>query len=308
MLDRACADVGDSVAVTADGLPPGAAVRLRWLLADGSGRLDADDGALRADADGRLAAIVEVRPLVAASADAGAARPVATRLEATITVPAGPLTPSASLRITLSKMVLTILMALMATTFGALLAMPLSFLAARNIMGSGGIGRTAYGATRFFLSAVRAIEPALLVQVFAAWVGVGKPFPGVLALIGVTLANLGKLFSEALEDIDAGPLEAMRAAGANRLQVLRYGVVPQVVPAWLAFGFYHWDINVRLSTIVGLVGGGGIGYYLSQWMNTTQWRKASVALLGIVVVVTTMDTLSARLRERLVQGDSTRRE
>ncbi|MEO8082509.1 MAG: phosphonate ABC transporter, permease protein PhnE [Ardenticatenales bacterium] len=303
-LDRACADAGDSIAVTAVGLPPRAAVRLRWLLADGSGRLDADDGSLVADDQGRLSARVDVRPLVATTGAAAVGTP--TRIEATITVPAGPLRLSEPLRITLSKMVLTILMALIATTVGALLAMPLSFLAARNIMGRGGLGRAVYGATRFFLSAVRAIEPALLVQVFAAWVGVGKPFPGVLALIGVTLANLGKLFSEALEDIDAGPLEAMRAAGANRLQVLRYGVVPQVVPAWLAFGFYHWDINVRLSTIVGLVGGGGIGYFLSQWMNTTQWRKASVALLGIVLVVTAMDAVSARLRERLVQGNSGR--
>lgn len=301
-LDRACAAVGERVGVTLADVPAGATVRLHWRLADG-GRLDAG-AALGPGAAGARAGTVDVRPLVAERAAVAPEAP--TVLEATVTVPQGPWRISEPLRITLDKMVLTILMALMATTIGAVLAMPVAFLAARNVMGGSSAGRSAYGAARLVLSALRAIEPALLVQVFAAWVGVGKPFPGVLALIGVTLANLGKLFSEAIEDIDPGPLEALRAAGANRLQVLRYGVVPQVVPAWLAFGFYHWDINVRLSTIVGLVGGGGIGYHLSQWMNTTQWRKASVALLGIVVVVTAMDAMSARLRERLVRGASRR--
>lgn len=298
-LDRGCADAGDDVAVTLRDVPSDATVRLHWRYADGSGRLDAGP-ALAPGVGPDRRGVATVRPLVVERAAAAPGAP--TVLEATVTVPAGPWRPSEPLRITLDKMMLTILMALMATTLGALLAMPIAFLAARNVMGGSAAGRAAYGATRFGLSALRAIEPALLVQVFAAWVGVGKPFPGVLALVGVTLANLGKLFSEAIEDIDPGPLEALRAAGANRLQVLRYGVVPQVVPSWLAFGFYHWDINVRLSTIVGLVGGGGIGYYLSQWMNTTQWRKASVALLGIVVVVTAMDAMSARLRERLVHG------
>ncbi|MBK6768277.1 MAG: phosphonate ABC transporter, permease protein PhnE [Ardenticatenales bacterium] len=303
-LDRGCANAGDGVGVFLVGLPPGAAVRLRWRFADGSGRLDAVGRTSAGPESGDVGAVIEVRQIVEDRAVAAPGRP--TQVEATVTVPSGPLRLSQPLRITLSKIVLTILMALMATTFGALMAIPLAFLAARNIMGTTGLGRVVYGATRLFLSTVRAIEPALLVQVFATWVGLGKPFPGVLALIGVTLANLGKLFSEALEDIDAGPVEALRAAGANRLQVLRYAVVPQVVPPWLAFGFYHWDINVRLSTIVGLVGGGGIGYHLSQWMNTTQWRKASVALLGIILVVTAMDTISARLRERLAQGVSRR--
>jgi len=303
-LDRGCANVGDGVGVLLSGLPPGAAVRLRWRFADGSGRLDAVGPTSAGRSSGDVGTVIEVRRIVE---DRAATVPgLPTQIEATVTVPAGPLHLSQPLRITLSKIVLTILMALMATTFGALLAIPLAFLAARNIMGTTVVGRGVYGAARLFLSTVRAIEPALLVQVFATWVGVGKPFPGVLALIGVTLANLGKLFSEALEDIDAGPVEALRAAGANRLQVLRYAVVPQVVPPWLAFGFYHWDINVRLSTIVGLVGGGGIGYHLSQWMNTTQWRKASVALLGIILVVTAMDTISARLRERLAHGVSRR--
>lgn len=122
----------------------------------------------------------------------------------------------------------------------------------------------------------------------------------VLALVVVTVANLGKLFSEAVENVDSGPLEAIEATGAGRLQTIVYGVVPQVVPPFLAFGIYHWDINVRISTVIGFVGGGGIGFVLREWMNQLQWGWASVAVIGIVVVVASMDALSVRLRERLV--------
>ena len=85
-----------------------------------------------------------------------------------------------------------------------------------------------------------------------------------------------------------------------RLRALGNAVVPQVVPPFLAFGIYHWDINVRISTIVGFVGGGGIGFVLYEWMKVTQWRAAAVAILAIIIVVTMMDTISARVRARLV--------
>jgi phosphonate transport system permease protein len=106
------------------------------------------------------------------------------------------------------------------------------------------------------------------------------------------------MFSEAIENIDLGPVEALTATGANRVEVLLYAVVPQIVPDFLSYIIYHWDINVRISTVIGFVGGGGIGYYLSQMINTTQFQKASTALLSIIIVVMVLDFLSADIRKR----------
>jgi len=191
-------------------------------------------------------------------------------------------------------------MALMATTFGAALALPVSLLGARNMMPRTALGNTVYYGTRTVMNLLRAIEPLILAAIFASWVGYGTPFAGVLALTIVTLANLGKLFSEAVEHIETGPLEAIEATGASRPQVVHTAVVPQVIPPFLAFGIYHWDINVRISTVIGFVGGGGIGFVLREWMNRLQWSWAAVAIIGIVIVVTAMDYLSLKVRERLV--------
>ncbi|RME58441.1 MAG: ABC transporter permease subunit, partial [Caldilineae bacterium] len=114
------------------------------------------------------------------------------------------------------------------------------------------------------------------------------------------IANLGKLYSEAAESIDPGPIEAITATGANRFQVIWYAVVPQIVPPYISFTVYHWDINVRMSTIIGFVGGGGIGMELSRWINQLQWNSAATAVWAIVIVVTIMDYASAVVRERLV--------
>jgi phosphonate transport system permease protein len=122
----------------------------------------------------------------------------------------------------------------------------------------------------------------------------------VLALTVSTIANLGKLYSEAAESIDLGPLEAITATGANRLQVIWYAVVPQITPPYISFTVYHWDINVRMSTIIGFVGGGGIGMELSRWINQLQWNNAATAVWAIVIVVTLMDYASAVVREKLV--------
>ena len=137
----------------------------------------------------------------------------------------------------------------------------------------------------------------MLAVVFALWVGFGA-FAGVIALTIITIASLGKLFSEAVESIDPGPLEAISATGANRAQVVLYSVVPQIIPDFISYIIYHWDINVRISTILGFVGGGGIGYYLSQRINVLEYQKAGTAILAIVIVVWAMDFLSAEVRKR----------
>lgn len=296
-LEAACADPGDALAFRVEGLDPDARLRLRWILPGGR-RLDArTTGPLSVAPDGRLEASAEVRPLLAEAGEESGA-PVLLALESAL--PAGPLRPSAPLRLTLSLLVVTVLMALMATTFGALLAFPLSLLGARNLMPRSLGGNALYYGARTIMNVVRAIEPLILAALFAAWVGRGSPYPGILALTVFTMANLGKLFSEAAENIEPGPQEAVAATGAGRLQAVRYAVLPQLVPPYLSFGIYHWDINVRMSTVLGFVGAGGIGFVLREWMNQTRWSWAAVAILGIVLVVTAMDLVSARVRERLV--------
>ena len=135
---------------------------------------------------------------------------------------------------------------------------------------------------------------------FAVWVGIG-PFAGMLALAVHSVATLGKLFSEQIESVDPGPLEAIAATGASPVQVVLYGVVPQIVPQFLALTFYRWDINVRMSTIIGFVGGGGIGFLLQQWINLLKYHEAGTALLAIACVVITLDIASARIREKILR-------
>jgi len=203
----------------------------------------------------------------------------------------------------LGGMIQSIYMALLATLFGGLIALPLSFLGARNIMGFNALGWVVYAVTRGFFNVFRSIESILWGVVFAVWVGFG-PFAGVLALTIHTIAALGKLYSEQVESIDPGPLEAIAVTGARRWQVVLYGVVPQVVPSYLAFSLYRWDINVRMSTIIALVGGGGIGQILFYYKNAVgliknSWNQVGAVVVCIVVVVWLLDYISARVRERI---------
>ena len=160
-------------------------------------------------------------------------------------------------------------------------------------------GRLIYGVIRFILNATRSIEPFVWALIFVTWFRLG-PFPGMVALLVHSVAALGKLYSEQIESIDPGPLEAVRSAGASELQTVVYAVIPQIVPPFISFTIYRWDINVRMSTIIGLVGGGGIGQMLFQFQNLGQWRKTSVAVILIVAVVMTLDNVSARIRERIL--------
>ncbi|HMK08395.1 MAG TPA: ABC transporter permease subunit, partial [Anaerolineales bacterium] len=161
------------------------------------------------------------------------------------------------------------------------------------------VGLVIYNLTRTVLNVLRAIEPVIMVIVIAVWVGIG-PFAGVLALSLHTVAALGKLFSEDVETISAGPLEAVTATGATRLQMIIYAVVPQIVPTYVSLTMYRWDINVRMSTIIGFAGGGGIGFLLQQNANLLNYRAASAQILAIALVVTAMDYLSSYLRAKAV--------
>ncbi len=289
-VEPACASAEDPVTVSGIGFRPNTPGRLHWAPAGMQGRLR--DEQFTTDAQGAFTVETTIPPLLEQQ---GGVSGVVAQVE----WESGALQPSEPLRTTIEKIIETIFLALMATTLGGIIAVPLSFLGARNIMPRTLAGNVTYGLTRGFFNVMRSIEPIILATIFAIWVGFG-PFAGVLALSIVTIASLGKLYSEAAESIEAGPIEAVTAAGANRLQVVVYGVIPQIVPPYTAFTIYQWDINVRISTIIGFVGGGGVGFVLRNWINQTRWTWASVAVWAIVIVVWLMDYTSARVREAIV--------
>jgi phosphonate transport system permease protein len=161
------------------------------------------------------------------------------------------------------------------------------------------IGLWIYYVARTIFNTLRSIEALVLAIVFVIWVGLG-PFAGALALALHTIAANAKLYSEQVESINPGPVEAVRATGATRLQTVVYAVVPQIVPPYISFTMYRWDINVRMSTIIGFVGGGGIGFLLQQNIALLDYRAAAAQMLAIAIVVATMDYVSSRLRERFV--------
>ena len=122
----------------------------------------------------------------------------------------------------------------------------------------------------------------------------------MLALAVTWFALLGKLFSESIENIDAGPIQAITAAGANRVQMIGFAILPQIVPPFVSYLLYRWDINVRMATIIGFAGGGGIGLTLTTYFGSLQYHKAGTVVALIVIVVALMDFASAKLRQNLV--------
>ena len=206
---------------------------------------------------------------------------------------------SEELKLTIEKMIETIIIGMMATFFGIIFALPLSFLAAKNLMSANVITRAVYYVVRAFLNIVRSIEPLIWAIIAVIVVGLG-PFAGIIALTVHSMAALAKLYSEAIENIDSGPIEAIHATGANWLQTVAFAVVPQIIPPFVSFTVYRWDINIRMSTVIGFVGGGGIGFLLSQWIRLLDYRSAGMAVWFIALTVMILDYLSAEIRERFV--------
>jgi len=284
-----CAEPRSKFTLEGFDLEANSEVVIRWKLPDERAMT-----AIRTqtDANGYFTYEVEARPIVAT------ANGIASRLEVDTLTPVGRIKPSKTLLDVLDNMFVTIFMALLSTTIATLVAAPLSFLAASNITRKGVIGTTVYYFFRAFFNLLRSYDPLLMASVFGFWLSFGA-FPGSIALTVVTIASLGKLFSEAVENIDPGPLEALQATGATPLHTVRYGVIPQVVPDFVSYIIYHWDINVRISTIIGFVGGGGIGYLLNLYINDFNYHAAGTAIWAIVIVVGAMDFLSAEVRKRL---------
>jgi len=207
--------------------------------------------------------------------------------------------PSESLVLSIGRMAETIVLGMMATIFGIIFSIPVSFLAARNLMSGSPVTVAVYYVTRGILNIIRSIEPMIWAIVAVIVVGLG-PFAGIIALTVHSIAALGKLYSEAIESIDPGPIEAIQATGATRLQTIMYAVVPQMIPPFVSFSIYRWDINVRMSTVIGLVGGGGIGFLLIQYIRLLDYRSAGIAVWFIAITVAILDYVSAEIRQRFV--------
>jgi phosphonate transport system permease protein len=290
-LTPASVQHGQDFTIVGSGLEPTTPVRLYIVDAEGYARLIyGRDDAFRVPEDGSFRLTFQLP----ANFPEGAYT-----LRADVIRPTGAWNVSGTLQLSLEKIVETIFLALMGTTLGVLLSVPLSFLAARNLMAGTGLGRFVYYVTRTFFNLTRSIEVMIVAVIMAVVVGIG-PFAGVMALVIHSIGALGKLYSEAIESIDPGPIEAITATGASRLQVVLFAVIPQVIPQFISFTLYRWDINVRMSTIIGFVGGGGIGYLLIQYINLLQWHQAGTVIWLIALVVAAMDHASAVIREKVV--------
>ena len=188
----------------------------------------------------------------------------------------------------------TVEIALLGTAVAAVIALPLGVISARNVAAP-----PLFYPARAVLNFFRSVDTLVYALIFVAAVGLG-PFPGVLAVIAYTTTSLAKLYSEAIEGIDAGPVDAITAAGATRLQILRFGVLPQVLPLFLSYVLYRLETNIRAATVLGFVGAGGIGFYLQTYLRMIDYPAASTVLLVTVAMVMVVDALSSKLRERLV--------
>ncbi|MDR7484195.1 MAG: phosphonate ABC transporter, permease protein PhnE [Armatimonadota bacterium] len=195
----------------------------------------------------------------------------------------------------LRGMVVSVQVALLGTTLGMVLAFPLAFLASRNI--------SPHGASSYvgkqILNLIRTFPEIILAIFFVAAYGPGA-LAGMMAIGLHSTGSLGKLYAEVVEAMDPGPLEALHAAGASRVKVFWFAVLPQVLPEFLALSLYRLEINARAATVLGLVGAGGIGTIMVQALQFRRWEVVGMALLVIVVAVTVIDTVSAALRRRLV--------
>ena len=192
----------------------------------------------------------------------------------------------------------TIYIAFLSTVIAVPTAFFLAFFCAKNIMRKTKLTMAIYVLLRTLLNVTRSIEPLIWAIVFSVWVGIG-PFAGMLALMLHAVASLAKQYSEIIEGVDEGPIEGISATGANAIQVVWFAIVPQIILPYISFTIYRWDINVRMATVIGLVGGGGIGTLLIQYQGQALWREVGTLAFLIVVVVWSLDTASAYIREAL---------
>ncbi|MDN6900116.1 phosphonate ABC transporter, permease protein PhnE [Oenococcus sicerae] len=188
----------------------------------------------------------------------------------------------------------TIRMALVGTLLGTIIAIPFALLSASNIVTVAWIR----GVVRIICNLVRTLPDLLLAAVFTAILGFG-PLAGVVTLLIFTFGQMAKLMFEAIETIDKGPLEALEAVGANKLQIIVFAVVPQIMNTFLSNFLYTFEVNVRASTVIGYVGAGGIGQLLQVTINQFRYDETAVIIFVILIVVVGIEFMNNYLREKL---------
>ena len=196
---------------------------------------------------------------------------------------------------TLIRMMESVTIAFLGTFIGSVLAVPVAFIAAQNIFANSFVNWLG----RQILNAIRTFPSLILAVFFVASFGPGQ-LAGLLAVGIHSTGMLGKLYTNVIENIDLGPINAMKASGANKLEVLWYAVFPQILPEFIATSLYRFEINMRASTVLGLVGAGGIGVILSSALNYRRWSVVGMALIIIIIGVTVVDYSSAYLRKQIV--------
>lgn len=189
----------------------------------------------------------------------------------------------------------TFQMGFFASLIGTLISIPLAWFAAFNMTPS---RRIVYPLARLTIGLSRAINILIWAILFTHMFGFG-PLPGVLALILLTVGFAGKLFSEEIEGIRIGPVEAMQATGAGRIQVMYYGVLPQVKTAWVGITIYNWDSTFRAAAIVGYIGAGGIGAYLRESIGFMEYANTGALIIAIIALVIFSELLSAYIRDKI---------
>ena len=194
----------------------------------------------------------------------------------------------------LDDTLITVSMGVWGTLLAAVAAIPLSILASENVCPVWIVQPT-----RRILDAMRAINEIVFALVFVVAVGLG-PFAGVMALFIHTAGALGKLFSEAVEAIEPGQVEGVRATGASKIQEVIFGIIPQVIPLWTSFTLYRFESNVRSASVLGIVGAGGIGVSLYQSFQSFDYGKVCAILIILILATSLIDTVSAKLRNWLV--------
>lgn len=192
-----------------------------------------------------------------------------------------------------ARLLETIQMSLWGTTIGAIISLPIAILSASNLT-----PWWVRWAANFFQNTVRSIPSIILGLIFVAATGLGAP-AGTLALGIYTIGYLGKFYQTAIESVDRYSLEALQVSGASWLQIAQYGVMPQVLPLLLGYTVYMFEYNIRAASVLGVVGAGGIGFELVNYIRGFEYNKATTMMLVLLVVVTFIDIVSSQLRRRL---------
>jgi phosphonate transport system permease protein len=187
----------------------------------------------------------------------------------------------------------TVQMSLWRTTIGAILSLPIAVFSASNLA-----PWWLRWLANFIQNAVRSIPSIILGLIFVAATGLGAP-AGTLALGIYTIGYLGKFYQTTIESVDVYSLEALQVSGASRLQIVRYGVIPQVLPLLWGYTLYMFEYNIRAASVLGIVGAGGIGFELVNYIRGFEYNKATTMMLVLLVVVTAIDVLSSKLRRHL---------